>query len=302
MLAWCQLRNPYYIGQIRYNGAVHEGTHEAIVDVETWQRVQRLLDSRARGEVRFRKHEHHLKGLLYCATCKSRLQLTLARNKQGNRYAYYVCSGKTSKRTSCTRKAVPVGIAEELVAACYKRIGIDEATYNTLAQQVDAAFDERLASRSQELAELMSNRKRLEAEREKLINAHFADAIDLETLKRHQDRIRAGLADIDRKLENDHEEQTGQRQHLGSALKALTYCASMYERSDDQARRLANQTFFERIYIGEDEEPYAKLAKPFASLAPASSSLVGCSSKTTTVGPAGIEPATSGLKVRCSAS
>lgn len=292
------LRNPYYIGQIRYNGAVHEGTHEAIVDLDIWQRVQRLLDSRARDEVRFRKHDHHLKGLLYCATCKSRLQLTLARNKQGNRYAYYVCSGKTSKRTTCTRKAVPVGIAEELVAACYQRIGIDETTYATLAEQVDAAFDERLASRSQELAELMTNRKRLEAEREKLINAHFADAIDLETLKRHQDRIRTGLANIDRKLDNDHDEQAGQRKHLGTALKALTYCATMYQRSDDQAKRLANQTFFERIYIGEDEEPSARLADPFASLAPTSSSLVGCSSKTTTVEPRRLELLTSALQRR----
>lgn len=205
------LRNPYYIGQIRYNGAVYDGNHPPIVDTEVWERVQRLLDVRARADVRFRKHEHPLKGILYCATCKSRLHLDFARNKQGIRYAYFVCSGRTSKRTTCTRKAVPVGIAEQLVATCYERIGISEDTFKALARQVDAAFEERLASRSQELAELTSTRKRLQAESEKLLAAHFADAIDLDTLKRHQDRIRAGLAYIDRKLENDHEQYTGQK-------------------------------------------------------------------------------------------
>ncbi|MFT4235777.1 MAG: hypothetical protein QM607_12370 [Microbacterium sp.] len=41
----------------------------------------------------------------------------------------------------------------------------------------------------------MANRAKLESESDKLIAAHFADAIDLPTLKRHQDRIRAGLAE-----------------------------------------------------------------------------------------------------------
>ncbi|NYI41712.1 zinc ribbon domain-containing protein [Demequina lutea] len=156
-----------------------------------------------------------MKGILYCATCKSRLHLDFARNKQGIRYAHYVCSGQTSKRTTCTRKAVPVGIAEELVAACYERIGISEQTFTALARQVNAAFAERMASCAQELAE---------------------------------------LTDIDRKLESDHEQDTGQRKHLASALKLLTYCAAPYQQSDDEAKRLTDQAFFEKIHIGEDEQ------------------------------------------------
>jgi site-specific DNA recombinase len=292
------LRNPYYIGRIRYNGAVHDGNHPPIIDTEIWERVQRLLDSRAQADVRYRKHEHPLKGILYCATCKSRLHLDFARNKQGIRYAYYVCSGRTSKRTTCTRKAVPVGVAEDLVQTCYQRVGISETAYTALAKQVDAAFDERMASRSQELAELTANRKRLQAESEKLLAAHFADAIDLETLKRHQDRIRTGLAEIDRKLEADHDQYTGQRKYLASALKLLTYCATMYRQSDDEAKRLANQAFFDKIYIGEDEQPIVELAEPFNALAPDTFSHVGGSSTSTTVELRGIEPLTFSLRTR----
>lgn len=296
------LRNPYYIGRIRYNGAVYDGNHPPIVDTEVWERVQRLLDSRAQADVRYRKHEHPLKGILYCATCKSRLHLDFARNKQGIRYAYYVCSGRTSKRTNCTRKAVPVGIAEDLVQTCYQRIGISETAYTALAKQVDAAFDERMASRSQELAELTATRKRLQAESEKLLAAHFADAIDLETLKRHQDRIRTGLAEIDRKLEADHEQYTGQRKYLASAMKLLTYCAAMYKQSDDEAKRLANQAFFNKIYIGEDEQPTVELAEPFNALAPDTRSHGRGSSTSTTVEVRGLEPLTLCLQSRCATS
>ncbi len=136
------LRNPYYIGIVRYKGAEQSGTHEPLVDIGTWQQVQRLLDSRKIAAERRRKHDHYLKGLSR-GQCGSRMQLDYPANKQGVRYAYYVCSGQASKRKNCTRRAVPVGIAEQLVADCYRNISITEEQYAALAAQVEAAFDER---------------------------------------------------------------------------------------------------------------------------------------------------------------
>lgn len=55
--------------------------------------------------------------------------------------------------------------------------------------------DKHSADRDQQSADLTANRAGLEAESDELLAAHFADAIDLGALKRHQDRIRAGLAE-----------------------------------------------------------------------------------------------------------
>ena len=52
------------------------------------------------------------------------------------------------------------------------------------------------------------------AESDRLLAVHFADAIDLTMLKRHQDRIRAGLADIERRLAQHDEQHTGGRAFL----------------------------------------------------------------------------------------
>ncbi len=287
------LRNPYYIGIVRYKGAEQSGTHEPLVDVETWQQVQRLLDSRKIADERRRTHDHYLKGTLFCGQCGSRMQLDYPANKQGVRYAYYVCSGRASKRKNCTRRAVPVGIAEQLVADCYRDISITEEQYAALAAQVEAAFDERLASRSQELAELTENRKRLANESDKLLAAHFADAIDLETLKRHQDRIRAGLADIDRRLASEHDQHEGSRKHLSTALSLLVDCATLYARTNDQGKRLANQALTNGIEISEDERATIRLAEPFAALAPTPASTdVRCSSTSEIVEDRGFEPLT----------
>ena len=285
------LRNPYYIGIVRYKGAEHPGTHEPLVDVEVWERVQRLLDSRKLASERRRTHDHYLKGSLFCGTCGSRMQLDFPANSQGVRYAYYVCSGRASKRKNCTRRAVPVGIAEQLVADCYRDISITEEQYAALAAQVEVAFDERLASKSSEIAELTTNRKRLQDESDKLLAAHFADAIDLDTLKRHQDRIRAGLADIDRRLAQEHEGSEGARQHLTAALRLLIDCATMYARTDDQGKRLANQALTGGIELGEDGEAKIRLADPLASVTSPEASLdVSGSSTSERVLPAGLKP------------
>lgn len=221
------------------------------------------------------------------------MQLDFPTNSQDIRYAYFVCSGRASKRKHCTRRAVPVGTVEKVVADCYRDISITEAQYTALAAQVEAAFDERLASKSSEIAELMSTRKRLQDESEKLLAAHFADAIDLDTLKRHQDSIRTGLADIDRRLTQEHEGGEGTRQHLTAALRLLIGCATMYARTDDHGKRLANQALTSGIDIGEGGEATIRLAEPLASITePETSSDVSGSSTSHRVPPAGLEPAT----------
>ncbi|MBF9337572.1 recombinase family protein [Microbacterium lacticum] len=260
------LTNPYYAGVIRYKGALHPGAHEPIVKPALFDQVQSLLKARNAHATRHVQHAHHLKGLLHCGTCGSRMLLDFATNPRGTTYAYFVCSGRASKRTTCTRRAVPVQVAERLVEDSYASITISEDDYRHLAAEVDAAFDKRSAGRDQEFADLTANRARLEAESDKLLAAHFADAIDLPTLKRHQDRIRVGLADIEQRLSEHDERHTGGRAFLHDSLRLLTDAHHAYAHSDDGSRRLANQAFYTRLEITEDEQLRPCLAEPFASI------------------------------------
>ncbi|WP_454301995.1 hypothetical protein [Salana multivorans] len=161
---------------------------------------------------------------------------------------------------------MPVQVAERLVEDFYADITISEDDYRHLAAEVDAAFDKRSADRDQEFADLTANRARLEAESDKLLAAHFADAIDLPTLKRHQDRVRAGLADIEHRLREHDELHVGGRAFLHDSLRLLTAAHRAYAHSDDGSRRLANQAFYTRLEITEDEELRTGLAEPFATI------------------------------------
>lgn len=77
------LTNPYYAGVIRYKGALHPGAHDPIVKPALFDQVQSLLKARNAHATRHVQHAHHLKGLLHCGTCGSRMLLDFATNPRG---------------------------------------------------------------------------------------------------------------------------------------------------------------------------------------------------------------------------
>lgn len=73
--------------QIRVNG-----THEAIIDKDTFEKVQCILEKR--GTNTKLKYNYLLRGLLYCYHCKRKLQIVLKKNSKRNStsHPYITCS------------------------------------------------------------------------------------------------------------------------------------------------------------------------------------------------------------------
>jgi site-specific DNA recombinase len=84
------ISNPIYIGRIPHRGQSYEGEHEAIIDAETWDKVQAQLATNARRK-RGRassKHPSLLAGLLFTA---QGVPFTPSHAvNHGRRYRYYV--------------------------------------------------------------------------------------------------------------------------------------------------------------------------------------------------------------------
>ena len=113
------LTNPLYIGVIRHKGHHHPGEHPAIIDSDTWERVQALITHRtafATGRAR-NKHNALLGGLLYCDSCSTRMVYSYS-GKSDRRYPYYVCLNAQRKGwTACPAKSLPARHIEDAVLA-----------------------------------------------------------------------------------------------------------------------------------------------------------------------------------------
>ncbi len=95
------LRNRYYIGEV-YVKAYKEkpaywtkGLHQAIIDTDTFNTVQDILDGSRRKQARAGKCVHpdlFLRKFLICPVCGASLTGSRSTSCTGNRYAYYHCS------------------------------------------------------------------------------------------------------------------------------------------------------------------------------------------------------------------
>ena len=248
------LHNPYYKGQVRYKGICYDGAHEPLVDPVTWQKVQDLLAANSQGGTHQRTNLHYLRGSVFCGTCGSRLMLTTAKNRWGNIYPYLICSGRTRKATDCQRQAMPVDLVEELIEDEYRTIALSPELRDSIEELILEDFDTLQETASAERRELEAQRTALAAQRQKLLDAHYAGAIPLDLLKTEQDRIAIQLAGIDQQLTGADQNYEQARQTLADCLDLTRDCHTAYLQATDPTRRLFNQAFFTKIYIDEDND------------------------------------------------
>lgn len=140
------LKNPKYVGDLVYgkvekrpdgsrnshavadNQIMIEGALPAIVDRETWDKVQAKMKENKREAVGrpASAREYPLKGKVFCRECKSAMVVT-ASNRGGKKYFYYACAAKHRKGL-CDNSPIPVGGLEALVAdAVRQRLGQPES-------------------------------------------------------------------------------------------------------------------------------------------------------------------------------
>ncbi len=258
------LRHPFYKGAVRYMKVEYPGKHEPLVSEETWDAVQQILTAKGLAREKQRKHNHFLKGSLYCEKCGSRLIVTNARSHSGKIYPYFVCIGRHQKRNDCTMKAVLIERVEELVEEHYRtavelKPELREVLMKLLSEDL-ALYQKKAAS---ERKTLERRRSRLLAERAKLLQAHYADAIPLELLKTEQDRIKAQLAKLEERLAATDQRHADTEANLKAALALAGDCYAAYCGATKAVKRLFNQVFFTRIYVDEGDGVRSELAPPF---------------------------------------
>ncbi len=96
------LRNVFYIGKIRVPAykddpeQIVDGVHEALIDEETFYKVQEILDGRKKNTPKMRVKLPHpdffMRTYLVCPICGHAITASHSRSRNGNKYGYYHCS------------------------------------------------------------------------------------------------------------------------------------------------------------------------------------------------------------------
>ena len=219
------------------------------------------LQEKNEAQTKLRKHPHYLKGIL-CGQCGSRMIVTNARSHTGRIYPYFVCIGRHQKRTACTMKAVLIDRVEELVEEHYATIQLPAQLLEVIERDLRHDLTAHYEQARSEHTRLERQRTRLLAQRDKLLKAHYADAIPLDLLKTEQDHIGKQLAHIEERITATDDHQALVEANLERALDLARNCQTAYLTAPPKVRRLLNRVFFTRLYI-EDDAIRSELAPPF---------------------------------------
>ena len=131
------LSNVTYIGKVQYKSEIHNGEHAAIIEEETFHKVQSLLvrNGQSRSSTIRNKHNALLRGMIHCASCDCGMSHSYS--KRGSKlYRYYVCT-KAQKRgwKECPAPSLPAKEIERFVIKQIRSVGRDPTVIrDTLAQ------------------------------------------------------------------------------------------------------------------------------------------------------------------------
>jgi len=249
------LTNPVVIGKARFNGALFEGEHPAIIDEEIWNRVQAKLRANGNGRGRTTKRSRGaglLGGLLVCGPCGKPMGHHFT-SKGSRRYRYYRClnSDKTGADT-CPSGSLPAPEIERYVVRELAAIGRDETVIAETARQARELADVEVVRLKAERATLETALRALEGQMREAVDAPptGANSVRLADLQAETAETQARMARLGKELS---EARAG---HLAEAdvRRALTDFDALWNTMTPSERARTLTALVERVaYDGQAE-------------------------------------------------
>lgn len=230
------LENPVYIGKNQYLDQVFDGNHEAIIWEETFIKAKNLMDKARREAYNPRPFEakYLLSGLIRCARCDSPMALNMNRpRKDGTRRKVYRCKSY-KKKIGADKDYSHINCDSESLA-------MDELEFQVLSQiekirrNPAKALENGLKDFTQEINLYTDEIKKLDGQREKLLDLYVDGALDKEKYLTRMESIEAKIQVLQHKISllSDEKEMSTQNDEL---IKDLTNLPSNVFQLTDTAK------------------------------------------------------------------
>ncbi len=183
------LTNPAYLGKVKHLTELFPGEHAAIVDEQTWHKVQQILKRNgSTGGVHVRnRYGALLKGLLRCVPCDCAMVHSVTA-KGTKRYRYYVCANAMKRGWHvCPSKSVPAAEIERFVIDQVRKAANDPAVLAATVRQVRLQSEEAIAKLELERNRLVAELIRRGAALRELLAAPDVAATSAEIMRTREE-------------------------------------------------------------------------------------------------------------------
>lgn len=244
------LENKHYVGMVSYKDEWYEGIHTAIIDRETFDKAQKILEERdLEAESREPRINTTIAGMVHCGHCYNKYFHRTA--KSGSKeWGYYTCY----KRTANTGKWKDIPRDQRCMNKNWKSAELEEkilGEIRKLALHPDEfepeSFDD---DNSAKIKVLVGRTKNIESQISKLMDLYSIGGIDFEAV---QNKIKPlatekeNIANEIKNLENINEKMSKE----DAVEIALSLCDVIDDGELDEVRFLIRE-LIEKIVIDDE--------------------------------------------------
>ena len=267
------LKNPTYIGKIRYNRytdyankrrkgsnenyILADGKHEPIIDNDTWNKVQAIQDNNKGKYIPKYKGEFPLTGILRCPACGSGMVASTTVNTliDGTKKTlrYYTCGRHKSQGASvCKANSVRADYAEEYVMTKLQEIFQDETHLTALVEKINTDNASKIQPLKDKESSLMNQIETSKVRKSRAFELYEDGIVDKVTLSSRIDIIDQQLSQQQEELkqvQKDLRETYVGKIPYDAVHHALKDLNTLLQQAKPEQRKLFLQLAIEHISV-----------------------------------------------------
>lgn len=235
---------------------IFENTHEAIIDEETWNNVQRLIETKRRPK-KNGAPPCRLSGLLYCADCGSKLSHRYNSRNKYDADNSYGCSSYRQYTRNCTMHYIRVSVVEKLILETIREVSAYAlSNEKEFVKKVREASDVQQEATMKEYRRRLGKAKRRHEELDDLVKKLYESFATGKIPEKHFDRLLSGYDNEQTALEAEMQElQTGLDRYGADSVRADRFLELMKRYTDfsELTTPMLNE-FIEKVVVHEADK------------------------------------------------
>lgn len=244
------LETPIVCGKIKTRDGYIDGKHEAIIDEDRFERVQKMLEEKRKGQTASQKNPFKrtslLGGLLFCGNCGARYYLKCCNSgrKESSKklIRYYTCysRGKSSKKMimdpTCKNISIPDYKLDQMIIDQILQLELDPDQIDLIPDQTDNS------------AVIKKKIKELKEQRSKLIDLFMIKSIPMDEIQSRVDDIQSQIDVLDEELICESEPLMS----INEAKEKISMASEIFSEGSFDEKSAIIHSLIDQIFVYDD--------------------------------------------------
>ncbi len=265
---WALLRNKVYIGKIFVPAYKQEpaewvaGKHKAIIDEETFYKVQDILDGRKKNmptSFTTVRDEFPLRGFLLCPQCGKTLTASKSRGMMGTLFSYYHCSKGCKERQKAE-------VVNESFIQLLKKIKVNPSSANLFAAILKDKLKEKDKNSKVEIEiinkEIQKQKQRLANAKDMMLDGEFTS----NEYKEMRNQIEEKITRLTLELSSLNKGLLNLEKQISGCVELLVNLENYYEQRDTATKRRILSSIFPEKLIFDKQKVRTLKVEPVVAL------------------------------------